>query len=155
MTQNKKNGFEGRRFMRSDMDSWAKPIKTFDEIPDFFRISMDFLTVKDNFYSMIYLPSGFLGSRKTTPKLIFFMDDTVYVLEKTKKGVIRDHYSLTDIVYIETGNILLYSWLAISGLSGGAWKTSKIEYNSVNERYFRRVYEYNKVYNTRCGNGDR
>jgi len=86
---------------------------------------------------MIYSPSGFWGTRKTNPKLIYFNNNTLYIIEKARKNILHDIYPISDIVCIETGNILLYSWITISGLYKDNWISSKIEYNAVSEHFFR------------------
>ncbi|MGE5580975.1 MAG: hypothetical protein ACM3X9_00390, partial [Bacillota bacterium] len=88
---------------------------------------------------MIFAPPDKWGFRKANPKMLFIYDDRIYIAEKNKKLITANCFYYKDIDYIETGSLLLYSWLTISGQAAGEPASSKIEYCAVVDGLFKPV----------------
>jgi len=116
--------------------SWAKLLKSYDEVPDVYQ---DFLkTLPDGAPPyMVLTPSyeGFIS--RTNERLFCSFSDMVFVAEKQRDVVTSTCYSFEDINYVEVGTILLKSWIKISGVaSRGVLTSSTLRFNSVTEYMF-------------------
>jgi hypothetical protein len=124
---------------RQTMMSWSKVIESFDAVPeaykDFFKTRL-----KDGqaFPYVVFSPSLDSFTRKTTEKMVCDIDNTVFVLERTGSQIATKDYPVETIRDVEMGNILLFSWMTISGVTGaGILSSTTIEFNAANgERFF-------------------
>lgn len=125
--------------MPSEMDSWARPVQSAADFPDIFREALQaVLSAEEPFRRMIFAPADKWGLRKKTdPKLVFIHRDSFYFLEKVKKEIRSACFPLDNLLFIQYGTILLYSWLKISGLIDGRVVTRMIEFNSVMRDLFK------------------
>lgn len=119
--------------MPSTTSYWARPIQSFEEIPNAFK---EFLPQSELFPYIIYSPPDSWGEKKTNAKLTCMYQDKVVVLEVIRNEVNTTCYWFKDIDYIEQGTMLLYSWIGIHGFVDGALSNSIVEYNSVVTPYF-------------------
>ena len=119
--------------------SWARVAKSTAEVPEVYRSFFDALpaSVKEPFPYSVISPTykGFL--RPENEKLICRIGNDIHVLDYKEHRLIPICYPLTDIVLIETGTILLYSWYMINGKDNrGELATSRLVFNSVTEHLF-------------------
>jgi hypothetical protein len=56
--------------------------------------------------------------------------DRIYIAEKSKKQLQTTCFLFQDINYLETGTLLLHSWLEINGLVAGKPTVIAVEYNN-------------------------
>jgi hypothetical protein len=116
--------------------SWAKALKSYDEVPDVYR---DFFkTLPDGALPyMILTPSyeGFMSP--TSERLLCSFGDRVFIAEKQRDRVVSTCYPFEDINYVEVGTILLKAWIKISGIAGsGDLTSSTLKFNSVTDYLF-------------------
>jgi hypothetical protein len=130
--------------------SWAKDVNSYQEIPEPFREELATLGIAEvNFDYGVITPSfeGFL--KPDTEKLIFWLDTTLYVLEKSKNRILTTRYPQEDISYVERGSILLKAWIDINGIdSVGIQSTTHLRFNAVTESLFDPILQ--KI---RCADG--
>lgn len=128
--------------MPSDIDSWARNVKDYSEIPEIFKFYYD-ENFKDStqFLNAIYAPADSWGRKKTNDKLILLYENSIVFLESVKGNIDAVSYPIQNINYIENGSILLYSWLKINGDVNGETKSSLVEYNTVVENIFKPIID--------------
>lgn len=117
--------------------SWARPVRSADELPSIYRPFMDALLTSGAFPYSVLTPtfSGFV--RRETEKLVFSVGDCLYVVEKSKGELVTTCYAFEDIRYLEAGSVLLHAWLKIRGrASDGASAVVRLKFNAVTERLF-------------------
>ncbi|MBN1438059.1 MAG: hypothetical protein JW929_01510 [Anaerolineales bacterium] len=119
--------------------SWAKRIRTPAEIPDPYRSFFDGLPAEktEPFPYAVLSPTyrGFLQPEHE--KLIVRIDRNIWVLKAPDGRLTTVCYPLADIVFIETGTILLNAWMTILGKdTSGATRASTWKYNSVTDTLF-------------------
>lgn len=122
--------------MPSTTASWARPITSYEGIPQIFK---EFIPQMEPFPYIIYSPPDAWGNRKTNGKLTCMYQDRIVVLEVMGKKVTVVCYWFKDINYIEQGTMLLYSWIGINGLIDDKLSVSIVEYNSVVVDLFDRI----------------
>jgi hypothetical protein len=128
--------------MKYAMDSWARQVKNTKEIPESFESF--FAAIHDNseqFPYTLFAPPEKWYYKKSTPKLLVLLDDRIYVAEKLKKQIQVTCFLFQDINYIETGTLLLHSWIGINGNVDGKPATTIIEFNTVVEILFKLIIE--------------
>ncbi|MGI1690793.1 hypothetical protein [Thermoanaerobacter uzonensis] len=128
--------------MPSDVDSWARNVRDYSEIPEIFKFYYD-ENFKDSsqFLNAIYAPADSWGRKKTNDKLILLYENSIVFLESIKGNIDAVSYPIQNINYIENGSILLYSWLKINGDVNGETKSSLVEYNTVVENIFKPIID--------------
>lgn len=89
-------------------------------------------------YTLLLLPDKW-GFAKSNSKLVSITSGTINIFEKNKKEVTATVYDFQDISYIETGTILLYSWITIYGITEGKPSKTTLEYNTVLEKLFKPI----------------
>lgn len=116
------------------MLSWLKVIGSYAEVPDVYRSSFETLVGHSQFPYTVLTPSyaGFI--HRENEKLVCSLDSKIYVLEETAGFVTCTCYDAQDISYVETGKVLLHSWVKISGVTGsGLPNTSVFKFSTVTE----------------------
>jgi hypothetical protein len=116
--------------------SWAKTLKSYDEVPDAYQ---DFLKTLPGgaLPYMVLTPSyeGFIN--RTSERLLCSFGDKVFIAEKQREQVTSTCYSFEDINYVEMATILLKAWIKISGIaSNGVLTSSTLRFNSVTDYMF-------------------
>jgi len=116
--------------------SWARSLKSYDEVPDVYR---DFLKTLPGgaLPYMILTPSyeGFMSP--TSERLLCSFSDSVFIAEKQRDKVASTCFPFEDINYVEVGTILLKAWIKISGVAGsGVLTSSTLKFNSVTDYVF-------------------
>ncbi len=97
--------------------TWAKRVESFEEIPNEFQSA--FREYADQFPYTIYLPEDrFSISFKRNKTIICLLDDHFVLMELVHNQLQIVSSKYEDVLYVERGRILLYSWLAIATPSG-------------------------------------
>ena len=123
---------------RQTMSSWSKVIESPDAVPDVYRSS--FNTVLEHEPTMPYtvFAPAIAGLRhRTTEKLLCEAHGTIYVWERVSNRVILAAYPTETISDLEMGEILLFSWITIGGVThAGEVSATTIEYNTATSRHY-------------------
>ena len=125
--------------MPSDMSKWATIIGKFDDIPNCFRRYLEPGLNNDDLPYVILAPEYRWGRRKTNEKMIYIYEERINYIERNNQGIIHKVYLLSDVIQIEHGKVLLYSWIKISAYINGMLDFFVVEYNTVTEPLFIRV----------------
>ncbi len=136
--------------MPSTTASWARPVKSFEEIPHSFK---EYISQSEPLPYSIYSPSDHWGKKQTNAKLTCMYQDRIVILEVLENKVNEICYLFKDINYIEQGTILEYNSVVavyfhplvtairqshfISNKIGDNQKLSKLDYlNRLNYKFF-------------------
>lgn len=122
---------------RQTMSSWAQVIEARDGVPAVYRSSFDAIAVDGDPFPHTVLAPAIAGLRqKTTEKLLCDLSDTIVVWERLGDHAVMAAYPLGAISDFETGNIHLFSWLTINGVTQtGLASSSTIEFNTASGRH--------------------
>ena len=105
-------GFEQTRL------SWARKIRSYEETPEIFRDALHALVgAATPFPHVVFTPTFEGIRRRENEKLVCSYDVKIYILERTKSQVTTTCYALEDIHLLEVGEILLDSWIRVSGMT--------------------------------------
>jgi hypothetical protein len=117
--------------------SWLKVIKSYDEAPDVYRSAFEAFVSDGQFPYAVLTPSyaGFIN--RENEKLVFCLDDKIYVLEEVTGILTCTCYAIKDISHIEVGKVLLQSWVKLSGVAGrGLPITTEFKFNTITDHLF-------------------
>ena len=116
--------------------SWAKPIKSYDEVPEFFKRFFTHNGSREFPYAVLTPSfSGFIHT--TTEKLICDYEHEIYVLERRGNDFDVNCYPLEEINCVEVRTILLDSSIIISGVTkDGVPASSAFRFNSTTDFLF-------------------
>jgi len=125
------------------MLSWAKAIKSYDEVPEVYRGSFGALVGDASRFPYAVLTPSYAGFiTRAKEKLVCCMDGKIYVLEETRGDLACTCYCIGDISYVEVGSVLLQSWVKIHGLTSGSVLTSsEFKFNTVTDYLFKPIVE--------------
>jgi len=125
---------------RQTMSSWAKVIESPEAVPKVYRSS--FNTVLGHEPTMPYtvFAPAIAGLRhRTAEKLLCEAHGTIYVWERAGGQVALTAYPKETISDLEMGEILLFSWITVGGVTqAGEVSASTIEFNTATSRHFAR-----------------
>jgi hypothetical protein len=125
------------------MSSWARVIESYEAIPQAYRGLYN--TVLGNELSVpytVFAPAISSVRRKSTEKLLCEMNNTIHIWERIGEKVDAIAYPMDTISDLEIGNVLLYSWLTISGVTkSGAPASTTVEFNAATGRHLARFIE--------------
>ncbi|MBN1219008.1 MAG: hypothetical protein JXM69_08770 [Anaerolineae bacterium] len=123
--------------------SWARAIRSYNEIPELYRSSFEALVGDTGKFPYAVLTPSYAGFiERAKEKLVCYLDAKVYVLEEVGGMLSSTCYPVEDISYIETGKALLQSWVKIRGTAGsGRLTTSEFKFNTVTEQLFTPMLE--------------
>ncbi len=122
--------------------SWARPIRSLDEVPAVYQPFFRTLPAGTPFPYSVLTPTfaGFM--RRETERLICFLDDQLYILEKSPSELKCTCLPLSTVNYVETGAVLLKAWFKVQGLSEqGILTTIILRFNAVTDRLFKPFVE--------------
>ena len=138
MSPNLKNPLSLLTGAAQTMSAWSKVIESYDAVPEVYKgFLKPFAGEEQAFPYTIFSPAPDRFPHKTTEKLTCDFNDAIHILERTGSQVVAKSYPYQTIRVLEMGNILLYSWITISGVnSEGLASSSTIEYNAASERHF-------------------
>jgi hypothetical protein len=123
---------------RQTMMTWAKVIRSTDEVPEIYREACQALVGSRPVFPYMVLAPVMTGTRhKDSEKLLCDVDDTLYIWERAGGQITTTGYPWQTARDIEFGNILLYSWITLSGVTTeGAAGASTVVFNLATARYF-------------------
>jgi hypothetical protein len=118
--------------------SWTKAIRNYDQIPSAYQAAFNghFKSTDDFPYTLL---APFNGSflKPTYEKLVSCTQDSLTIFERYPERINVTAYKLDAITYIETGSVLLYSWLTINGIDqDGRSSATTIKFNTVGDGLF-------------------
>lgn len=129
---------------RQTMQSWVKVIESFDEIPPAYKDGLlDTLKDIDHFPYMVLAPPV-SGSRfQPAERLIFWLDDALYILERKLDQINLLAFPKEEIGMLEVGKVLLYSWFTVTGLTTqGSKHVSTVVYNTSTHRHLQSFFDH-------------
>ena len=143
-------GFEQTRL------SWARKVRSYDETPEVFRDALRMLVGAASPFPHVVLTPTFDGfRRRENEKLVFSFESKVYILERTKNQVTTTGYAPKDIHLVEVGEILLDSWIRISGMTTSRISTSSLfRFNSVTGYLFAPIIQQMRAAAQSTAEGD-
>ncbi|MBN1259062.1 MAG: hypothetical protein JXB35_00135 [Anaerolineae bacterium] len=117
---------------RQTMASWARVLESYADVPEIYQDTLKSLLEGRRTFPYVVLTPSFTGlDERTTEKLVCEVDDVVYILERAGDEVVVEGYPVDTIRDVEVGNILLYSWITLDGVTtGGKTSASTIEFNT-------------------------
>jgi hypothetical protein len=124
---------------RQTMSSWSKVIESYEAVPEVYKnFFKPYAEEGQTFPYAILSPSLEKFLHKTTEKLTCDFGDAIHILERTGGQIVVKSYPYKTIRAVEVGNILLSSWITISGVtSEGVVSSSTIDFNAATgERHF-------------------
>ncbi len=123
---------------RQTMSSWAKVIESPEAVPEAYRSSYFKAVGHEPTLPYTVLAPAIAGLRhRTTEKLLCEAHDTVYVWERVGDRVALAAYPTETISDLEMGEILLFSWITIGGVTqAGEVSATTIEFNTATSRHF-------------------
>jgi hypothetical protein len=128
---------------RQTMMSWAKVVDSWEDVPGVYRESYRMVAPESSSTPYTVFAPAMLGlsltnkTYTTTEKLLCEVGDTIYVWERIGKQVAMVAYPLKTISDLEVGEILLYSWITIGGVThDGMACSTTIEFNQSTASHF-------------------
>jgi hypothetical protein len=123
---------------RQTMMSWARVLRSYDEIPAVYReVIRPLVEGRSVFPYLVFAPVMSGTRHKDSEKLLCDVDDTFYVVERASGRLTTTGYPWRTARDIEFGNILLYSWITLSGLTmAGVAAATTVVFNLATQRYF-------------------
>lgn len=116
---------------KQTMLSWSRKIDSFEALPESYQafFKNDPAVLSDFPYVVLVPPIDKPMVRKTE-KLMIDRGFEIQVIEKSGSQVISKIFSYSALRFLEAGNILLYSWILIKGLTtDGKENSALIEFN--------------------------
>jgi hypothetical protein len=125
---------------RQTMSSWAKVIESPEAVPKAYRSSFNTVLGHEPTMPFTVFAPAIAGLRhRTTEKLLCEVHDTIYVWERIGDRVALAAYPAETISDLEMGEILLFSWITIGGVTqAGEVSATTIEFNTATSRHFAR-----------------
>jgi hypothetical protein len=128
---------------RQTMMSWALVVESWDDVPQLFREPYRALVIDAPrlpytvFAPPMEGPSLKIIGYQPPPKLLCELDDTIYMWELAAERVTLTAFRFQDISDLEVGEIHLYSWIKISGVTqDGFARPAIVEFNRATARHF-------------------
>lgn len=118
------------------MRTWARRIRSYEEVPAEFQPA--FPEYGEHFPYTLLIPQDRLSLfHRRNEQMICLYQDRLVHLELVHHEIKTLSSSLQEVLYVERGMILLYSWLKIVTPSGTLW----MRFNTTNEYLFSPVIE--------------
>jgi hypothetical protein len=134
--------YKNRNAIASDTEptkwSWAKQIKSYDAVPDTYKIFFKpFLASGQTFPYTVLTPSFNRFMFNTSEKLVCDLGNEIVVLERFENTFKAQYYPMVGISYLEVRTVLLDSRIKICGLTRDGTNTSStLKFNSVTDYLF-------------------
>jgi hypothetical protein len=131
MSEDLKNPFVSLTGARQTMSAWTKVIESYEAIPasyaSFFEAQHQ---ANQPLPYLVLTPPLDKAQFKSTEKLLYEANEALWILERVGSQVVAKSYPYQTLQRLEMGNVLLYSWLTLRGLtSEGLASSTTIEYN--------------------------
>ena len=122
---------------RQTMMTWARVIASADEIPAAFRAALQPLVAgRPVFPYTVFAPPQHGTRHKDTEWVLCDVDRTLYVVERARGRLTTTGYPWQTVRDIEVGNILLFAWITLSGLTtAGTAGATTVAYNYATHRH--------------------
>ncbi len=120
-------------------EAWAVAINSYEEVPEIYRSFFDAQSpdALDPFPKTVITSSYRSFQRGEKIKLVCLLGDRLWILECRDGKLLTTSFERDQICYLETGEILLYSWMEIVGTTyEGALTRSLLKFNTVKEHLF-------------------
>ena len=126
---------------RQTMSSWAKVIESSEAVPEVYRSSFNAVLGREPHFPYTVFAPAIAGLRhRTTEKLLCEAHGMIYVWERVGDRVALAVYPTETISDLEMGEILLFSWITIGGVTqAGEVSATTIEFNTATSRHFARL----------------
>lgn len=124
-----------------------KKIEEYNEIPVDLRSFYESDTgagFKPNIY-LIYCPQSERMNAALSEKLIYVCNSALYYIERRNFEPYRRRFSFENIHVLETGFVLLDSWMTIAGCTDNGNETVTVYYNHVISLLFERMVELLRI----------
>jgi hypothetical protein len=134
-TNNQMSSWTGAR---QTMSSWSRVIESPEALPDVYRSSFNAVLGNESTMPYTVFAPAIAGLRhRTTEKLLCEAHGTIYVWERVSNRVILTAYPTETISDLEMGEILLFSWITIGGVTqAGEVSATTIEFNTATSRHY-------------------
>ncbi len=118
--------------------SWARTVDDLEALPQIYHELMAALLGTGRPFPYAVLTPTFAGFvRREKEKLIFSLDDQLFIVERDGSRLNVTRYALADLNYVEVGAILLKAWIRLSGVSSdGVLASATLKFNAVTDRLF-------------------
>ena len=118
--------------------SWATKVYNFKSLPQAFQPPVLEIIGEEQALPYTVLTPTFEGYlKRENEKLVFCLDNRLFVLEKDGQNVSVTHFEHKNIYRIEFGEILLKAWINICGIDDrGVYSNTSLRFNSVTDFLF-------------------
>ena len=122
------------------MSAWSNVVESPEAIPEVYRSSFKAVLGHEPTLPYTVFAPAIAGLRhRTTEKLLCEAHGTIYVWERIGGRVALAAYPTESISDLEMGEILLFSWITIGGVTqAGRVSATTIEFNTATSRHFAR-----------------
>ena len=117
---------------RQAMSNWARLIESPLQVPLAYQDALKArLDPRAPFPYMVLLPA-FADKGLTLPEqMVFEQEGVLYILAREDRGIAAFSYRLSDVCSVESGLVLLVSWLTLEGwTTNDAWRATTLAFNS-------------------------
>lgn len=124
---------------RQTMAAWSKLIDSYPATPEAYQAYLrPFAKPGQVFPYAVLTPAIDHFQHKTTEKLVYDFEGALHLLEQVRGQVTQTSFPYASIQILEVGNVLLQSWITLSGLtSTGQPGSATIDFNAASgERHF-------------------
>jgi hypothetical protein len=123
--------------------TWAKTIRSFDEVPEVYRACFASAIGDTIHLPYTVLTPPFIGPNyRTLGALVWCRDGILNILEQAGNEPRTTCYPLENVNYVQTGSVLLFSWIKISGITiRGNLTSSELRFNTVSDYMFAPIIE--------------
>lgn len=120
------------------IETWSQIIRSRNALPLAFETAAGWLVGDESSSPYLIYAPRLAGTRpRTAERLVALVNDAIYIWEHSGRQVELTTYPVDMISAVEVGEILLYSWLKITGLTGeGSAGATTIEFNTVSLEYY-------------------
>lgn len=139
LTLKKQSPKAGPRYLSAadqTMRSWAMRLHGHDEVPEVYRDFFTGLALEPGVFPYTVLTPSYEGYfARFTPRLICLAGSDIVVVEHWRRELEVTRFPCADINYIEAGNMLLKSWLKISGVTEAGLVVSSCRFSAVTQPF--------------------
>jgi hypothetical protein len=127
------------------VETWARRVRDteeYEEIPEDLRAiyAADTGGYTPEIF-LVYCPENERQRKMMTEKLLYLYNNALIYVERTKNGIIRLQYNAPDLYVLETGFVLLDSWMTVVGLVDGKVSSTTVHFNRVVAGFFDHLVE--------------
>ena len=120
---------------------WARPISSEAQIPEPFRDACLALDLGEPFPGALYGPGFGFGRYRETPKLLMQIGDRLICLDAKRRGIERSELRFGDVHTVQSGTVLLHSWLRFEAHGMHGPGRVHVDFNTVCRDLYQPVLE--------------